>query len=361
MKNDLISSNNHSPVQLELIKEPSIMQQLRSARFPHKERIPSISSSFKSGNSLVLHHGDAHSFLKSIPSKTVKLIISSPPYNLGKQYETKTELQSYLASQKPIINELVRILRDDGSICWEVGNYVCDSEVYPLDIFYYDFFKEQGLKLRNRIIWHFEHGLHASKRFSGRYETILWFTKTDKYTFNLDSVRVPSKYPGKKHYKGPNHGKLSGNPLGKNPSDFWQTIQSDWEKMIWNIPNVKANHPEKTIHPCQFPIELVERCVLALTNPGDWVFDPYAGVGSTLVAAVKNERKAMGCEKMKSYLVTAQQRLLNFFRGNLKIRPLGKPVHQPSGRDKASRVPQEWKKYLSKRKLISEELEKIIV
>lgn len=313
------------------------------ARCLFESEPPQIYSLFSPRHPIVLHHGDTGTFLKSIPSNTIKLIISSPPYNLGKQYETRVELQSYLHNQKPVINELVRILGLDGSICWQVGNFVYNGEVFPLDIFYYDFFKEGGLQLRNRIIWHFEHGLHASRRFSGRYETILWFTKTDQYTFNLDAVRIPSKYPGKRHFKGPNRGKPSGNPLGKNPSDFWRVIEEDWAKGIWDIPNVKANHPEKTIHPCQFPIELVERCVLALTNPGDWVLDPYAGVGSALIASLRQGRKGIGCEKEKNYIEITKQRISSLYDGRLKIRPLGKPVYQPSGREKVSRIPEEWK------------------
>ena len=165
----------------------------------------------------------------------------------------------------------------------------------------------QSLKLRNRIIWYFGHGLHASNRFSGRYETILWFSKTDDYIFNLDNVRVPSKYPGKRHFKGPKKGLPSGNPLGKNPSDIWEIVVKDWDREIWDIPNVKSNHPEKTEHPCQFPIELVERCVLALTDENSWVLDPFAGVGSTLIAAVKNNRNAMGIEKEQAYCKIANQ------------------------------------------------------
>jgi DNA modification methylase len=256
-----------------------------------------IETSFSRKHSVVVHCGDSLAFLKTIPDRTVKLIISSPPYNIGKEYENRTSLNSYFSEQEPVIDELARVLREDGSLCWEVGNYVINSEIVPLDVVYYDLFKKRGLKLRNRIIWHFEHGLHASKRFSGRYESILWFTKSEKYTFNLDSVRVPSKYPGKRNWKGPKRGKLSGNPLGKNPSDYWKVVLADWEREIWDIPNVKANHPEKTIHPCQFPIELVERCVLALTDENDWVLDPYCGVGSALVASIKNNRKAAGCDK----------------------------------------------------------------
>lgn len=80
-------------------------------------------------------------------------------------------------------------------------------------------------------------------------------------------------------------GQPSGNPLGKNPSDYWAIISQEWENGIIEIPNVKSNHPEKTAHPCQFPIELIERCVLALTNENDWVLDPFGGVGSSLIAA----------------------------------------------------------------------------
>jgi DNA modification methylase len=304
---------------------------------------PEISDTFSQEQRIVLHPGDSYDFLKTLPGDTATLIITSPPYNIGKEYETKMSIETYLEQQKPVIGELVRILRDEGSLCWEVGNYVEDSEVFPLDIFYYNLFKNKGLKLRNRIIWHFGHGLHASKRFSGRYETILWFTKGDRYVFNLDSVRVPAKYPGKRHFKGPNRGKPSGNPLGKNPSDIWEFVAKEWERELWDIPNVKANHPEKTIHPCQFPIELVERCVLALTNEDDWVLDPYCGVGSALIAGLKHHRRVIGCDREPTYIEIARERISGFFSGTLKIRPLGKPVYVATGREKVSQVPSEWK------------------
>src|SRR5690606_1547060 len=237
------------------------------------------------------------------------LVVTSPPYNVGKEYETKKSIEKYLQEQEDVIQELIRVTSKHGSICWQVGNYVDKGEIYPLDIFYYQIFKRYGLSLRNRIIWHFGHGLHASNRFSGRYETILWFTKSDKYIFNLDHVRLPAKYPGKRHFKGPKKGELSGNPKGKNQSDIWDTLKNDWDSGMWNIPNVKSNHPEKTEHPCQFPIELVERCVLALTNRGSWVLDPYAGVGSSLIACIKNHRNAVGIEKEKKYVQLANKRI----------------------------------------------------
>lgn len=289
-----------------------------------------------------IKNGDCLTVLKKIEDGKFDLILTSPPYNVGKSYETKTSIEKYLETQEEIISELVRTLSDKGNLCWQVGNYVDKGEIFPLDIFYYQIFKKHGLKLRNRIVWHFGHGLHASNRFSGRYETLLWFSKTDDYIFNLDNVRVPSKYPGKRHFKGPKKGQPSGNPLGKNPSDIWEIIEQDWDKAMWDIPNVKSNHPEKTEHPCQFPIELVERCVLALTDEGSWVLDPFAGVGSTVIGAIKNNRNGMGIEKEKEYCKIANKRIEDLKEGKLKIRPINKPIHKPTGKDKVAQIPKEW-------------------
>jgi adenine-specific DNA-methyltransferase len=319
------------------------------------EKPKRIEDHFSLNADLVLYNGDVADFLRQIPDNSMQLIVTSPPYNIGKNYENRVSIEKYLATQETIIDQLYRVLREDGSICWQVGNYIQDGEVFPLDIFYYNIFKKYSLFLRNRIIWHFGHGLHASKRFSGRYETILWFTKSQKYTFNLNSVRVPSKYPGKRHYKGPNIGKPSGNPYGKNPSDIWEVSLEDWEEVLWDIPNVKSNHPEKTIHPCQYPVELVERCVLALTDEDDWVFDPYAGVGTSLIAATMHNRKAVGCEKEKEYIEIAHERLQAYFNGTLRVRPMNKPVYQPTGKEKVAQVPEEWQNKPQKRLLDKKE------
>lgn len=281
-------------------------------------------------------------YLKKLPDESVDLIVTSPPYNVGKEYETKVSLQKYLDEMIPIIDEAIRVLKPTGNIAWEVGNYIKNKEVFPLDIYYYSIFKERDLQLRNRIIWHFGHGLHASTRFSGRYETILWFSKTDAYTFNLDPVRIPSKYPGKKNYKGNHKGKLSGNPKGKNPEDVWEIIQKDWEREIWDVVNVKSNHVEKTIHPAQFPIELVDRLILALSNEGDTVVDPFGGVGSTLISAVKNNRIGISLELNEEYNSVAQSRLQQLLEGSLKMRPMTKSIYKPK-KDSVSKIPDEWK------------------
>ncbi len=258
--------------------------------------------------------------MRRFENESMHLIVTSPPYNLGKIYENVKSQDIYIKGQAACIAEAIRLLHPKGSICWQVGNYVDKGEIFPLDILLYPLFKNHGLRLRNRIIWTFGHGLHCQNRFSGRHETILWFTKSDDYTFNLDPVRIPSKYPNKKHFKGPNKGEKSGNPLGKNPSD------------VWDIPNVKWNHIEKTDHPCQFPVGLVERLVLALTNEGENVLDPYIGVGSSAIAALKNTRNAFGCDKEQTYIDTAWERVHELRRGTLRTRPMNKPVYQPTFR-----------------------------
>jgi len=260
-------------------------------------------------------------FMRKLKSASIDLIVTSPPYNIGKEYEKRTSNEIYIEQQAATIAEAVRLLSPSGSICWQVGNGINDGEIFPLDILLYPIFKNHGLKLRNRIVWTFGHGLHCQKRLSGRHETILWFTKSDDYTFNLDPIRVPSKYPDKKHFKGPNKGEISGNPLGKNPSD------------VWDIPNVKSNHVEKLDHPCQFPVGLVERLVLSLTNEGDSVLDPYLGVGSTAIAAIKNGRHAYGCDLVQDYVDIAEGRIQDYRNGELRVRPMNKPVYEPPFKD----------------------------
>lgn len=291
----------------------------------------------------VIHRGDVRELLGKLPSGAAQLIITSPPYNIGKEYESPDSLEGYLDGQLGLAAELVRVLSDRGSLCWQVGNYVDDGEIVPLDVPYYNIFKRLGLKLRNRIVWTFEHGLHASRRFSGRYETILWFTKSDDYVFNLDDVRVPAKYPGKTHYKpGPKYGMPSGNPLGKNPSDIWRVVAQDWEREIWDIPNVKANHREKVEHPCQYPIELVQRCILALTNRGDIVLDPYAGAGTSLLAAALLERRGIVAEINPTYCELIERRFEQFVSGALPVRKIGTQVHRPTGKEKVAQRPIAW-------------------
>ena len=272
--------------------------------------------------SFKLIQDDRMKLLNNLKSNSVQLIITSPPYNIGKSYEKKTPFELYLKEQEKTLLDCYRVLKNEGSLCWQVGSYINKSELYPLDIYIYEICKKIGYKLRNRIIWHFEHGLHSKKKFSGRYETILWFTKSDEYYFDFDEIRVPQKYPGKVGYKGKNKGKYTGNIKGKNPSD------------VWIFPNVKSMHKEKTIHPCQFPIELAERLILSMSKRNDLIIDPYAGVGTTLIAAIKNQRRAAGSELLKKYVDIAKKRLNLLKKNKLPYRQINTPIQMVKGNSK---------------------------
>lgn len=261
-----------------------------------------------SQNDYIWFKGDCLKLLEKIESSSVQLIITSPPYNIGKEYETKTSIDEYLEYQKKIISECCRVLKPSGNLCWQVGNHVDKGVLYPLDLITYPIFQDLGLKLNNRIIWHYDHGFHAKYKFSGRYETIMWYVKSSDYFFNVDPIRVPQKQPTKKHYKGPKKGQLSCNPLGKNPSD------------VWNITNIKNDHPEKIIdgHPCQFPLELVERLVLSMSKEGDLVLDPYGGTATTLIGSLRHNRFCISSEINSNYHKIGSKRIKDYFSGKLK-------------------------------------------
>jgi len=283
------------------------------------KRIPKIIHDSSIFNMDVEKFLDAY---KKTDNAKFDLVITSPPYNIGKEYEDNMSMQDYILWQKRIIEKIIPLVSENGSICWQVGFHKSlkgtgkQKEILPLDYLFYEIFKDLNLKLRNRIIWSFGHGFHNTYSFSGRHETVLWYTKSDNYIFNLDNVRVPSKYPGKTHYRGPKKGLPSSNPLGKNPGDVWD-----------NIPNVKALHIEKTDHPCQFPVGLVERLMKALTNEGGLVFDPFAGVSSTGVACALFNRKYIGCEIMSKYCKTGKLRISDTLRGIKNYRPHDKKIY----------------------------------
>ena len=244
-----------------------------------------------------IYFGDCLDLLARTPSESIDLVVSSPPYNLGKEYEKKSALQVYLDGQKSVLRECTRVLKRSGSIFWQVGSFSDSGLLVPLDIRLFPILEDLGLLPRNRIAWVRQHGLHAKNKFSCRYETILWFTKSNEYIFNLDAIRVPQKYQNKKHFRGDRKGELSCNPDGKNPGD------------IWAFRNVKHNHEEQTIHPCQFPEDLIARIVLSTTNQEGIVFDPYMGAGTVAVVAHNLGRNFMGAETDPDYHAVAQRRL----------------------------------------------------
>jgi adenine-specific DNA-methyltransferase len=242
-------------------------------------------------------NSDCLELLRSLPDESVDLVVSSPPYNIGKEYEAKRELEHYLDDQRAVLQECHRVLKPTASIFWQVGSFSHKGTLVPLDVKFFPILEDLGMLPRNRIVWVRQHGLHATKKFSGRHETILWFTKGDEFFFDLDAVRVPQKWQNKKSHRGDNKGELSCNPEGKNPGD------------VWVFQNVKHNHEEQTIHPAQFPEGLIARIVLATTPKGGVVLDPYMGTGTTAVVARDHGRHYLGAELNGDYHAVALRRL----------------------------------------------------
>ena len=295
-----------------------------------------IEQEYNENNRITMYCGDCLHLLQQIKSNTVDLIITSPPYCMGKAYEdAKNDINTFKNIHIRIFDDIYRIVKPGGSICWQIGYHVVDNSIVPLDYIIYQLFtelsneKEYPMILRNRIIWTFGHGLNSSFRFSGRHEMILWFTKGNKYRFDLDQVRVPQKYPGKRYYRGPHKGELSGNPLGKNPSD------------VWEIPNVKANHIEKTIHPCQYPVAVPQRLIRALTASDGLICDPFMGSGTTGVAAVIEGRRFIGAEIKEDYYGIAIERVADTIAGKAKIRE-DVPVLEPNPNAAVARLPDQF-------------------
>ena len=283
-----------------------------------------------------VYHADCSRKLARMETASIDLIVSSPPYCMKRAYEAPTDdINTFRQTHMVIFDHLYRVLKPGGSICWQIGYHVSDACVVPLDYLVYDIFTQHSqdkpipLILRNRIIWTFGHGLNSHNRFSGRHETILWFSKGIPKAFNLDEVRVPQKYPGKRAYKGARKGELTGNSLGKNPSD------------VWDIPNVKANHCEKTEHPCQFPVAIPSRLIRALTNENDCVLDPFMGSGTTGVAAVLTKRNFIGIEMNSDYVAIAKERIKQAKQGTISVRP-DVPVAPVDVNSAVARLPKEF-------------------
>lgn len=237
-----------------------------------------------------------------LPDKSVDLMVTSPPYNIGIDYGNKQVNGKIVGSKgvkysdnlpenqyrkmlKKVIDETKRVLKDDGQIWFNIKNRYDGKQVIP-PFWVMEYFQDMFLK--NLIVWNFDWGGSTNKRFAPRYEFIFFYTKhKDNYTFNLDEVKIPSLNFRPDRYK---------NQL-KNPSD------------VWRMALVSGNEIERTNHPAQYPEELIERIILAGTNDGDVVLDPFMGSGTTAVVAKKLNRHYIGYEIVPEYIEMANERL----------------------------------------------------
>lgn len=234
---------------------------------------------------------DVLDWLDALPDQCANLIVTSIPYNVGKRYGDCASADAmahayYMGWMQMIISEMSRVLKPGGVLFLQCGSTRDNTgQIVPLDILLHETVTKTGLTHQNRVIWTIGHGLTPKGRLSGRHETALIATRGPApATFNPDPARTPQKQPGKRAYKGPNKGKLSGHPFGAWPSD------------VWSIPNVGHNHPEKTGHPAQFPEELAMRAIQLYTQPGDLVLDPFSGSGTVHACCIRSGRSFAGCD-----------------------------------------------------------------
>lgn len=242
--------------------------------------------------------------MKEIPDKSVSLMVTSPPYNIdiqyghrweggrqirskGVKYTDNLEESVYRTMLANVIEEIKRVLKDDGQVWFNIKNRY-DKGVITPPFWILDYFSDMYLK--NIIIWNFDWGGSTNKRFCSRYEYVFFFTKQkDNYTFNLDDVKIPALNYRPDRYKS----------QLKNPTD------------VWRISMVSGNSLERTEHPAQYPEELVERIIKVGSNPGDLILDPFMGSGTTAVVAKRLGREFVGYELEKDYIKIAIERLKN--------------------------------------------------
>jgi DNA modification methylase len=240
--------------------------------------------------------GDCRKLLKAMQSKSVKMMVTSPPYNINKNYGIYGD-NLHIEEWKKLINtvseEAHRVLTPDGSFFMNVSP-VPDKktkEIIPLDSIVYDIFKRNKFFLRNKIIWHFNNMQNCVNRLSGRWEAVLWFVKDlDNYVFNLDDVRIPVITKNDKRID-PNR--------GRNPTDVW----------YFNRVNNMTKQKLGITAPCVYPLPMIERIVKMSTAKDDLVLDPFVGSGTTLVACKKLGRKAIGFEIDETYKKIIEKRL----------------------------------------------------
>lgn len=246
---------------------------------------------------VALYRGDCLDFLRRIPDGCVDLTVTSPPYNIGKEYEEPLDLPHYLDWCAAWVREVHRVTKPGGAFWLNLGYLEVDGRgrAVPIPYLLWD---RVPFFLLQEVVWQYGAGVASRLAFSPRNEKFLWYVRDpERYTFNLDAVRDPDvKYPNQKK-----NGKLKCNPLGKNPGD------------VWYFPKVTSGtnraSKERTPHPAQFPIAVIDRIIKACSNPGDVVLDPFMGSGSTAEAAIANDRRCIGFELRADYIDIAAQRL----------------------------------------------------
>lgn len=251
---------------------------------------------FESQN-VALYKIDCMEFMKKMKRPVFDLTITSPPYNIGKEYEREIGVKQYVKQSKIWMNNVYDITKRNGAFWLNLGYFKVPEKGFAVPISYLIWNKTPFYFLQE-IIWYYEAGVTSNKKFSPRNEKFLWYIKNPKkYIFNLNSIRDKNvKYPNQKK-----NGILKVNPNGKNPTN------------VWAIPKITSGNgrssKERTSHPAQFPIKVIDRIVKACSNKNNLIFDPFIGSGTVAESALKNNRCVVGCEIKSKYLNIAKRRI----------------------------------------------------
>ena len=229
----------------------------------------------------------------NVKQGSVTLVVADPPYATGTRKHNRKDYgnDSDTAGRPEFmdftwewVQSVVRVMSRNASIFVMIsGNRAADVA---------NIMTEQGLKHCNHIVWHYTQGQGTRNKFSIRHDTILWFTKSNNFTFNLDDVRVPQKF-----YRKVN------NMRGTNPGD------------VWAFPRVASHVKSRQSHPTQKPEGLIERMVLAASNEGETVLDPFSGSGTTARVCQQLRRNFVGFELNEAYVDMTIERLDQKFTG----------------------------------------------
>lgn len=248
-----------------------------------------LGSPYCEGKHYLIYNRDCLDSMKKLPKNLINLTVTSPPYNIGKEYESILEREEYLGWCKNWIEEIYRLTASHGAFWLNLG-YISLSnraKAIPLPYLLWD---KIPFFLIQEVVWNYGAGVATKKFLSPRNEKFLWYVKdSENYTFNLDEIRDSNvKYPNQKK-----NGKLRCNRIGKNPSDVWQVAKVTSGK--------KRSSSERAPHPAQFPLDVINRIIKGFSNNQDFVLDPFMGSGSTAEACLTHYRKVIGFEIKEDY------------------------------------------------------------
>lgn len=265
------------------------------------ERLSDIlGTPFYRGDDVQMYCADSLAAMDRLPEGLLSLTVTSPPYNIGKEYEQVVEHESYVDWCAQWIAKVHRCTAPEGAFWLNLGYFDWPGRAKALPIAYCLWHRVPFFLLQE-VIWHYGAGVTSKRMLCPRNEKFLFYVKNpEAYTFNLDDIRDPDvKYPTQKK-----DGKLKCNPLGKNPGD------------VWYIPKVTSGKDrasrERTPHPAQFPLALIDRVVKVSSQPGDLVLDPFMGSGTTALACMRLGRRFLGFEIREDYCQIAVERLERF-------------------------------------------------